>query len=76
MLTNRRLENTNAGRLARQSKAEKALRRLPRFPSTFTSTLRDYWSSLVISCCDWLACDSAAMPVWLRIWYFDMSDVA
>jgi hypothetical protein len=35
-----------------------------------------YCSSLVINCCAWLACDRAAMPVWLRIWYFDISDVA
>ena len=49
-------------------------------PSPFgwysTFLLPTYWSNLVINCCDWLACDRAAMPVWLRIWNFDMSEVA
>jgi len=40
------------------------------------SNLRAYCNSLVTSCCTVLACASAAMPVWLRISYFDMFDVA
>jgi len=43
--------------------------------NSFTSKL-DYCNSLVTSCCTLLACASAAMPVWLRISYFDMFDVA
>ncbi len=35
-----------------------------------------YCNSLVTSCCTVLACASAAMPVWLRISYFDIFDVA
>jgi len=35
-----------------------------------------YCSSLVTSCCMLLAWASAEMPVWLRIWYFEMSDAA
>jgi hypothetical protein len=35
-----------------------------------------YWSSLVTSCSTLLAWASAAMPVWLRISYFDMFEVA
>ena len=44
-----------------------------------TAVLRNlsaYCRSLVTSCCTWLACASAAMPVWLRISYFDMFEVA
>ncbi len=37
---------------------------------------RLYCKSLVTSCCTWLACANAAMPVWLRISYFDMFEVA
>jgi hypothetical protein len=39
-------------------------------------TAWDYWSSLVTSCCTLLACARAEMPVWLRISYFDMSELA
>src|SRR5580658_2578227 len=35
-----------------------------------------YCKSLVTSCCTLLACANAAMPVWLRISYFDMFEVA
>lgn len=35
-----------------------------------------YWSSLVTSCCTLLAWANAEMPVWLRISYFDMAEVA
>ena len=35
-----------------------------------------YCKSLVISCCTLLACAKAEMPVWLRISYFDMLEVA
>lgn len=35
-----------------------------------------YCKSLVTSCCTLLACASAEMPVWLRISYFDIFDVA
>jgi hypothetical protein len=35
-----------------------------------------YCNSLVTSCCTLLACASAAIPVWLRISYFDMLVVA
>jgi len=35
-----------------------------------------YCKSLVTSCCTLLACANAAMPVWLKISYFDMLDVA
>jgi hypothetical protein len=35
-----------------------------------------YCNSLVTSCCTLLACASAAIPVWLRISYFDMFVVA
>ena len=35
-----------------------------------------YWSSLVTSCSTLLAWASAAMPVWLRISYFDIFEVA
>ena len=36
----------------------------------------DYCNSLVTACCVLLACASALMPVCVRIWYFDSSDVA
>jgi len=36
----------------------------------------NYCKSLVTSCSTWLAWASAAMPVWLRISYFDMFEVA
>jgi hypothetical protein len=36
----------------------------------------DYCNSLVTACCVLLACAKALMPVWVRIWYFDSSDVA
>jgi len=39
-------------------------------------TPSDYWSSLVTSCCTLLACARAEMPVWLRISYLDMLEVA
>jgi len=35
-----------------------------------------YCKSLVTSCCTLLACANAAMPVWLRISYLDIFDVA
>jgi hypothetical protein len=35
-----------------------------------------YCNSLVTACCVLLACARALMPVWVRIWYFDNSDVA
>ena len=35
-----------------------------------------YCNSLVTACCVLLACARALMPVWVRIWYFDSSDVA
>jgi len=35
-----------------------------------------YCSSLVTSCCTLLAWAKAAMPVWLRISYFDMFELA
>ena len=37
---------------------------------------RNYWSNLVTACCVLLACASALMPVWVRIWNFAISDVA
>jgi hypothetical protein len=36
----------------------------------------DYCNSLVTACWVLLACARALMPVWVRIWYFDSSDVA
>ena len=35
-----------------------------------------YCNSLVTSCCKLLACASAEIPVWLRISYFDIFEVA
>ena len=35
-----------------------------------------YCNSFVTSCCMLLACANAEMPVWLRISYFDMFEVA
>ena len=40
------------------------------------SAKANYWSSLVTSCCMELAWARAEMPVWLRIWYLDMLEVA
>jgi hypothetical protein len=36
----------------------------------------DYCNNLVTACCVLLACARALIPVWVRIWYFDSSDVA
>jgi len=45
-------------------------------PYELTTVHSVYCRSLVTSCCTLLACANAAMPVWLRISYFDMFDVA
>jgi hypothetical protein len=37
---------------------------------------RGYCNSFSTSCCTLLACARAEMPVWLRIWYFDMFEAA
>ena len=36
----------------------------------------DYCNSFITSCCTVFACASAAMPVWLRISYLDILEVA
>jgi hypothetical protein len=41
-----------------------------------TSADAYYCNSLVTACCVLLAWARALMPVWVRIWYFDSSDVA
>jgi len=50
------------------------------YSSPATKTCRpgtpDYCSSLVTSCCMLLAWARAEIPVWLRISYFDMLEVA
>jgi len=43
---------------------------------TLVPTSLLYCKSLVTSCCTLFACANAAMPVWLRISYFDMFEVA
>ena len=49
---------------------------LKRFFDLLEARRPGYCSSLVTSCCMLLACASALMPVWLRISYFDMFEVA
>jgi hypothetical protein len=47
-----------------------------RQPAATTRADAYYCNSLVTACCVLLACASALMPVWVRIWNFDSCDVA